>query len=277
LAGYIDCLAPNSSFKFFFEWFENAFRDIGDPAYAREVFGRIGYVDVVKDAVRGVLQPTGWQELNWDPVQRTIVVEHSEFGRLPIFLLSDGVRNMVSLVADIAHRCVRLNPQLGGEAARRTPGVLLIDEVDMHLHPRWQQIVLKLIQNAFPSLQMIVSTHSPHVLSTVSADSIRIIEVSDGKATVRRPVLETKGTESSAVLAEVMDVNATPPIEEAKWLSDYRALVQTSNEGSEPAKVLWGRLLGHYGEGHPVMEEVEVLRRLQEFKREKSLTPPMGE
>ena len=95
------------------------------------------------------------------------MVEHPEYGRLPLSSLSDGVRNMIALIADIAHRCARLNPHLSEEAARQTPGVLLIDEVDMHLHPRWQQLVVDLLRKAFPSLQIILSTHSPHVLSTV--------------------------------------------------------------------------------------------------------------
>ena len=77
-----------------------------------------------------------------------------------ISILSDGVRNMIALVADIARRCASLNPHLNEAAARLTPGVLLIDEVDMHLHPRWQQLVVGLLQNAFPAMQMILSTHS---------------------------------------------------------------------------------------------------------------------
>ena len=90
-----------------------------------------------------------------------VVVEHSENGRLPLSQLSDGVRNMVSLIADLAYRSVRLNPHLGEEAARLTPGILLIDEIDMHLHPRWQQLVVDLLQKTFSAMQMILTTHSP--------------------------------------------------------------------------------------------------------------------
>ena len=64
------------------------------------------------------------------------MVKHPKYGRLPLSALSDGVRNMIGLIADIAHRCARLNPHLSEDVARQTPGVLLIDEVDMHLHPR---------------------------------------------------------------------------------------------------------------------------------------------
>jgi len=187
------------------------------------------------------------------------------------------VQSMIALVADIAHRCAQLNPHFNEEAARRTPGVLLIDEVDMHLHPRWQQVVIALLQKAFPSMQMILSTHSPHVLSTVNARCIRIIELSEGIGHIRPPHSETRGVESSAVLADAMGVSAIPPVEEAQWLSAYRALVQSSNEDSEAAHVLRERILEHYGREHPVMEDVKVLHRLQEFRRVKRLPPPRGE
>ena len=60
------------------------------------------------------------------------MVDHPDTRRLPLSTLSDGVRNMVALIADIAHRCAWLNPHLGEDAARHTPGVFFIDEVDMH-------------------------------------------------------------------------------------------------------------------------------------------------
>ncbi len=74
---------------------------------------------------------------------------------------------MLALVGDIAYRCYKLNAHLGEEAPQRTHGIVMIDEVDMHLHPSWQQTVLTDLCSAFPKLQFIVTTHSPQVLSTV--------------------------------------------------------------------------------------------------------------
>lgn len=277
LAGYANCFSTSSPFHGFETWYEGMMREIGAPQFASDLPRNIPLLNAVRKAVREVLRPSGWQELNWSPDIQRIVVEHEELGQLPLAQMSDGVQSMIALVADIAHRCAKLNPYFGDEAASRTPGILLIDEVDMHLHPRWQQVVIGLLQNAFPSLQMIVSTHSPHVLSTVNARSIRIVELHEGIASVRPPRSETRGVESSAVLADVMEVSATPPVDEARWLTEYRALIQSSNEDSEDAQVLRERILEHYGREHPVMEEVKVLQRLQEFRREKRLPPPRGE
>lgn len=55
------------------------------------------------------------------------------------------------------------------DAPQQTEGIVLIDEVDVHLHPKWQQTILSQLRDAFPCIQFIVTTHSPQVLSTVAA------------------------------------------------------------------------------------------------------------
>lgn len=74
--------------------------------------------------------------------------------------LSDGLRNAIAMVADIAFRAYKLNPHFGAEAAGRTPGVALIDEVDMFLHPSWQQTIAGALLSAFPGIQFIGSSAS---------------------------------------------------------------------------------------------------------------------
>lgn len=270
-SGYTDCLSSSSSFKGMVAWYENKMNETRDPRFKTELHRNLPLLAAVKEATRVVLIPTGWCELDWDFEKRSLVVGHPDYGRLPLSILSDGVRNMIALVADIARRCASLNPHLNEAAARLTPGVLLIDEVDMHLHPRWQQLVVGLLQKAFPAMQMILSTHSPHVLSTVDSDSIRVIRLRDGTGVLERPAFQTRGVESADVLAKVMDVDPVPQVEQAQWLSDYRAFVQTGELESPSARTLWDKLVNHFGREHPVLTEVETLRRLQEFKRENKL------
>ena len=68
---------------------------------------------------------------------------------MPFNNLSNGYRNMVSMVADIAHRISRLNSHLGLDAAKQCKGVILIDEIDMHLHPKWQRTVIDSLKKLF--------------------------------------------------------------------------------------------------------------------------------
>ncbi len=82
--------------------------------------------------------PNHCYELNPDKEQ-TLMMELKGGKILPFRLLSDGARNMLAMVADIAFRCTLLNPKLGEAAAIKTSGVVLIDELDLHLHPSWQK------------------------------------------------------------------------------------------------------------------------------------------
>lgn len=284
-SAYLDCLSSSSSFKSFVAWYEKAFNDLRSPtSKARGPEERLEkQIAAVQEAVRTALEPTGWTSIGWEfpPTgddgrpQGTgfIVVEHPNRGRFPLSLLSDGVQNMVALVADLAYRCVRLNSHLGESAAQLTPGVVLIDEVDMHLHPRWQQLVVELLQKAFPLMQMILTTHSPQVLSTVDAESIRLIRLDNGKVTIREPLFQTRGVESADILALLMDVDPVPQVEQACWLSNYRAMVQIGEHESDAGKLLWSKLIEHFGTEHPVLTEIDTLRRLQEFKQANSISP----
>jgi predicted ATP-binding protein involved in virulence len=179
---------------------------------------------------------------------------------------------MLALVADVARRCANLNPQLSDRAAIETPGVLIVDEVDMHLHPRWQQQVLGLLQSAFPALQIIVSTHSPHVLSTVDKSSIRVFHIDGDDTRIETPLIQTRGVESADVLASVMGVDPVPQTEESSDLNAYRALIEDGKADTPEATSLRERLVAHFGATHPLILESDRLLRFQRFRLAKNRT-----
>lgn len=270
VAGYADCLTSSSSFKGISAWFEHRFRQTASPSFRESLQANLAMIEGVKTATDTVLRPTGWSSLRWDDELHTLTAKHETRGELPLSMLSDGVRTMLALVADVARRCASLNPQLSDRAAIETPGVLIVDEVDMHLHPRWQQQVLGLLREAFPALQIIVSTHSPHVLSTVEKSSIRVLHIDDGDAQVETPLIQTRGVESADVLASVMDVDPVPKVQESSDLSAYRALIEDGKADTPDASALRERLLAHFGASHPVMVESDRLIRFQKFRLSKS-------
>ncbi|MBW3081724.1 AAA family ATPase [Bifidobacterium saguinibicoloris] len=131
----------------------------------------------------------------------------------PFETLSDGYRAVIGMVADIARRMAQLNPFFGKDAIKVTPGVVLIDEVDLHLHPKWQERILDVLTTLFPQIQFIVTTHSPLVISTVRAEELRIIKHDgEGEGTYRAvmPSNETYGSDTSVVLRHVMDAPDRP-------------------------------------------------------------------
>lgn len=81
--------------------------------------------------------------------------------------MSDGLKSMINIVSEIAYRCIELNGFLGYNAVNYTPGVVLIDEADLYLHPIWQKTVLRDLMAAFPNIQFIVTTHSPFIVQSL--------------------------------------------------------------------------------------------------------------
>lgn len=119
--------------------------------------------------------------------------------------MSDGYRGTLSLIADIAYRMATLNPAMGADVLS-TPGVVMIDEVDLHLHPRWQARVLGDLVSIFPNVQFIVSTHAPVVVSSVPKANVRVL----GEASAVAPATETRGRDASDILNTVLGASSRP-------------------------------------------------------------------
>ena len=90
--------------------------------------------------------------------------------------MSDGFKSTIAIVAEIAYRSILLNGFKGFTAVFETPGVVLIDEVDLFLHPRWQRHILHDLRNAFPNIQFIVTTHSPFIIQSVENKNLIILD-----------------------------------------------------------------------------------------------------
>ena len=82
--------------------------------------------------------------------------------------LIDGLRSMTAMVAEIAYRCAVLNDHLVRNAVKQSKGVVLIDEIDMHIHPNWQKKVIGNLKVAFPNIQFILTSQSPFIVQSVS-------------------------------------------------------------------------------------------------------------
>jgi predicted ATP-binding protein involved in virulence len=243
--GYTDCLDPASSYKAFVEWFRYWNFNAKEARIKAQEMGRHatrtefdGYIQSVSKAVNICLEPAGWENIEYSFTHDALVAHHEQFGQLPVELLSDGIRNMIGMVADIAFRATKLNGHLGAEAAARTPGIVLIDEVDMHLHPEWQQVVLQNLICAFPAMQFIVTTHSPQVLSTVSRDNIRILQATATGFEARKPDFSPLAHESGDALAKVMGTQREPQLPLQDDIRRYEKLVRTGQECSPDAQRL---------------------------------------
>ncbi len=127
-------------------------------------------LEVVREAVRCCIE--GCETVQHLVVRDEVVLRLGDGRVMPFRQLSDGYRLTLAMVADIAFRCVTLNPHLGPAATRETSGVVLVDELDLHLHPRWQRHVVEDLRRAFPRLQFIVTTHSPFIVQSMKVGEV---------------------------------------------------------------------------------------------------------
>lgn len=272
LSGYIDCLDPLSSYKAFESWYEYICKsefEIKMEALEKDYI-TLPYNEFttirksLQEAVNHILEKnTGWKNIIYKQKAKAIVAQNENLGELSVLQLSDGIRNMIGLVADIAYRAIKLNPHLEN-APQKTPGIVLIDEVDMHLHPKWQQTVLTDLTNAFPSIQFIVTTHSPQVLSTVKREQIRLL----GDNEVITPSTHSFGEDSSVLLAELMNVSPLPPLEIVEKRKEYQRLIENRKYESPRAKELQKELIENYGENSEFIIQTQMLiRRFEALKK----------
>ena len=245
---YQNSLDPASNYRQFEDWFlEKSKSLLEEKLYLFESginsFDSLKLFDDpiknIQDAIDIVLKIVGWSEPKYSSVFEGLVLINKKYGTLKLDQLSDGIQNVFGIVADIAYRCYLLNSHLGENAAKETEGIVLIDEVDMHLHPEWQQVILRDLQAAFPKLQFIVTTHSPQVLTAVPAECIRIID----EQQIHFAPAGTQGAEASRLLERIFGVESRPPQDEnTKMLAEYRNLVYADEWAGNRAKELRQKL-----------------------------------
>lgn len=102
--------------------------------------------------------------------------------------MSDGYKNTLSMIGDIAYRMAVLNPMLGDKVLEETSGVVVIDEIDLHLHPKWQQTIISDLNTIFPKIQFIVSSHAPAVINSVRKEQIRILDNGEARKLIDKMI-----------------------------------------------------------------------------------------
>jgi predicted ATP-binding protein involved in virulence len=199
LMSYLDCLSPRSSSKAFLTWYKTFSKD-ADNARDKEAQTLIhAFNDVVSKLIpqwHGMAYHFGMDELTG-----FFTDDDGKEQRMLFSQLSDGYRNMIGMAADIAYRCIKLNGHLGAKAVSDTPGIVLIDELDLHLHPKWQREVVSRLMDTFPRIQFIATTHSPFIVQSLKAEQLinldRVTDTRLDDLTINQISEDVMGIESS--------------------------------------------------------------------------------
>jgi predicted ATP-binding protein involved in virulence len=228
------------NFRLFFEWFRER-EDLENEQRLRRK--NYDYRDRQLDAVRRAIEtlvPGFWGLQMERAPQRMVVLKEGKDGtkaRLDVDQLSDGEKSLLALAGDLGRRLALANPER--EDPLSAEAVVMIDEIELHLHPGWQRMVVERLRETFPHCQFILTTHSPQVLSQIPAESVVLL---DRFQRVELPA-GTLGRDSNSILSEIMGVPERPQataerIHEIAQMIDKGVLLQARVALDELARQL---------------------------------------
>ena len=188
----------------------------------------------IRKAITTVIAPNARIYFSQTESTQLMVEWQTEIGEkieLSLNQLSSGYRNMLALVMDFARRLALANPQM--ENPLEAEAVLMIDELDLHLHPTWQQKIIPDLRKVFPNTQIIATTHSPEIVTTVERHQVKILE----NYQIKECPTPTRGRTSSDIVRDVLGLNnLRPDTKESKTLAALFDAID--NDNLEEAKKL---------------------------------------
>ncbi len=228
IAAFEQALAGGrNDFRLFFEWFrerediENEQRVRSSKAYAGD-----HQLNAVRHGITSFLP-----ELKQLRIQRSPLRMVAEKGNETISVnqFSDGEKCLLAMVGDLARRLSIANPGL--KSACEGHAVVLIDELELHLHPRWQRLAVPQLLKTFPNCQFFVSTHSPQIVSHLQAHQVLALEAHEGVAVHR--VEQSYGLTSNRILEDIFDVEERPAEIKAKVEKLYQLIDRAELESAQ--------------------------------------------
>ena len=239
---YTSLLNPNLDESSLLQWLQDEM--LGDMVRRQQYESeRLFHVAVMEATARAT---PGVEHAWYDPVEKGPMVRFDDGHTAPWSELSDGYHVFIALVADIARRAVMLNEFDRAEAPKHVEGVVLIDELDLHLHPRWQRTALPRLRDVFPKLQLIITTHSPQVLSSIENRQVR--RLVDGR--LQEHGVFVDGRDTNAILRDLMCTDDR----DDKGVVELNRLHHAIDRGDRvEAERIYQELAGRWGDNDPAL------------------------
>ncbi|MEA1868562.1 MAG: AAA family ATPase [Euryarchaeota archaeon] len=230
LAAYDGALRSGANFRTFFEWFrekEDLENEMQSTLSDWDVPGGYKIPDTPLEAVRNALTEFLPDFSDFTIRRSPLRMEVKKNGkRLTVNQLSGGELILIAMIGDLARRMAIANPD--SAKPLEGSGIVLIDEIDLHLHPKWQRMIVPKLLKVFPNCQFIISTHSPHVITHVHhPESLFLLEQTDSGIVARKPN-ESYGKNVDRVLEDLMGLKTTRPNEVD---SDLKRIFETIDAG----------------------------------------------
>lgn len=280
LDGYDNSLNRGVDFRRFFEWFreredienetviseetwKKLLHEVQDDQKLKNAIAALNLsskdkqLSAVREAISKFME--GFDNLRIRRKPRLHMSIDKNGTSLNVSQLSQGEKSLMALVGDIARRLAMMNPTL--ENPLHGDGVILIDEVDLHLHPSWQHTVVPRLTTTFPNCQFIITTHSPLVIS--ECENALIYSLEDG---VVEKVQSQYGQDANTVLLDVMDVN----IRNEDINSKINDILDVMHDDIELAKSKLKELKNMLPDGNLEVSRLSFMLRKKEILNEKN-------
>ncbi|WP_392535385.1 AAA family ATPase [Nostoc sp. C117] len=245
-------------FKIFFEWFRNR-EDLENERRRDNPHYRDKQLEAVRQSISSLIPEFLNLQVERSPLRMTVRKKGEE---LIVNQLSDGEKCLLAMVGDLARRLAIANPSLPDPL--QGSGVVLIDEIELHLHPKWQREIIPALTRTFPNCQFIVTTHSPQVISQVKPEGIYILEKTDEGVVAKRPE-SSFGRDSNRILEDLMGVPARPQEIKDRLHELFRLIDEGNLDG---ARQLSQEIADIIGQDEPELVKASVsIRRKEILKR----------
>ena len=243
-----------ANFTRLFQWFD-AMEDIE----RREIQNRKNFdyqlpeLKNVRESITSMLKGFQNPRIKTRPLRFMIdrVEDDGSITELQIEQLSAGYKAVLAMVMDISARMSEANPHLGN----KSEAIILIDELDLHLHPKWQQTILSDLRETFPNAQFIVTTHSPQMLTTVKKEQVFILIDN----TIEKPFETAYAKRSIVALEDLMGTDSMPPLKEVLLLDKYLEKIHQGEIDSEEVSEWREQLNELYGEGYQQLKIADMI------------------
>lgn len=219
-------------------------------------------LDIVKEAIIRVLGKDGCKiikDIHIRPIKREVYYTIMDGRMVPQSLLSDGYKRLVSIVMDLAFRCAILNGFRNLDSVLdKTPGIVLIDEIDEHLHPSLQTVVLPALSKAFPRVQFIVSTHAPMVMTGVESNERNVVYKLSYSSELgyQHEAIDTYGLDASTIISRYLQLSPRSA-EVQKELDELDRFLD--KEDVQEAKIVLTRLKDKFSDTLPELARAESI------------------
>ncbi len=256
LDAYDEALAGiHISFRSFFQWFR-MLEDVENEERRDNPDYRDRQLEAVRQAIYSLMPDFSNLRVRRSPLRMTANKQGEE---IAVNQMSDGEKCLLAMVGDLARRLAIANPGL--ENPLEGSGVVLIDEIELHLHPAWQREIIPALTRTFPNCQFIVTTHSPQVVSHVKPEGVYLLTKTPEGIVAKRPE-SSFGRDSNRILEDLMGVPERPLEIKERLIELFRLIDRGDIEG---ARQLRQELASEIGYDEPEFARADVLIRRQEI------------